>query len=287
MDLKVTRRQASATLFAAAAASAPASAQGSSAVTKYVRFRKGANIAFGILDGDTVKELKGNLLANPTDSGVKHKLSDVKLLTPIVSPSKILALAGNYRSHLGKADPRTNPEPFYKPPSSLQNPEDPIVTPKDASPLHHECELVIVIGKRCSKVTEAQAKDYIFGYTAGNDVSERIWQNDVKTKDVQWWRAKGADTFSPVGPVIAKGLDTSNLKIACRVNGQVKQEDSTSQLVHGPHKIVSYISQYVTMLPGDLIFTGTPGKTTGMKPGDVVEVEIEGIGILRNRVIAG
>ncbi len=282
MSHNMTRRQASATLLAAAAASA----QGSAKVTRYVRFRKGAAIAFGILNGDTVSELKGNLFANPSDSGTKHKLSEVKLLSPIPTPSKILALAGNYRSHLGKADPRPNPEPFYKPPSCLQNPEDPIIYPKDATDLHHECELVIVIGKRCSHVTEAQANDYIFGYTAGNDVSERIWQNDPKVKDVQWWRAKGADTFGPLGPVIARGLDPGNLKIQCRVNGAVKQEDSTSHLVHGPLKIVSFISQYVAMNPGDIIFTGTPGRTTPMKPGDVCEVEIEGIGILRNKIVA-
>ena len=282
MNFQPTRRQASATLLAAAAAYA----QGGSKVTKYVRFRKGATTAFGILDGDTVKELKGNLFANPTDTGTKHKLSEVKLLHPVVNPSKILALAGNYRSHLGAAAPRPNPEPFYKPPSCLQNPDDPILYPKDAANLHHECELVIVIGKRCSHVSEAEANDYIFGYTAGNDVSERIWQNDPKVKDVQWWRAKGADTFGPLGPVIARGLDPGNLKIQCRVNGTVQQEDNTSHLIYGPAKVVSFISHYVAMNPGDIIFTGTPGKTTAMKPGDVCEVEIEGIGILRNKIVS-
>jgi 2-keto-4-pentenoate hydratase/2-oxohepta-3-ene-1,7-dioic acid hydratase in catechol pathway len=146
---------------------------------------------------------------------------------------------------------------------------------------------VVVIGKHTSKATIEQAKDAIFGVTCGNDVSERIWQNDPKVKDVQWWRAKGADTFGPVGPVIARGIDYGNLKIQTRLNGNVLQSDSTDHLVHNCEKVVSFISQAVTLHPGDLIFTGTPGKTSPMKPGDVVEIDIEGIGILRNKVVAG
>jgi 2-keto-4-pentenoate hydratase/2-oxohepta-3-ene-1,7-dioic acid hydratase in catechol pathway len=268
-----------------AAGLAAAWAQG--AVTRYVRYRAGNQTSFGILDGDTIRQLRGDLFANPAETGTKHKLAAVKLLHPIEAPSKILALAGNYRSHLGAAPPRPNPEPFYKPPSCLQNPEDPIIIPKGAKDVHFECELVVVIGKRCSKVTAAQARDYIFGVTCGNDVSERIWQNDAKIKDVQWWRAKGADTFGPIGPSIARGLDYGNLKIQTRLNGKVMQEDSTSHLVHDCPTVVSFISEAVTLLPGDLIFTGTPGKTTAMKPGDVVEIDIEGIGVLRNKVVAG
>lgn len=275
-------------LFATALAAGVLSAQSGSKVTKYCRFRKGnAAAAMGILEGETVRELKGNFFANPTETGAKHKLSEVKLLTPIPAPSKILALAGNYRSHLGGGTPRSNPEPFYKPPSSLQDPEGPIVMPPGAKDVHFECELVIVIGKTARRISKAQAKDAIFGVTCGNDVSERIWQNDPKIKDVQWWRAKGADTFSPVGPVIARGIDYANLKIETRLNGKVMQSDSTSHLVHDCETVVSFISQSVTLFPGDLIFTGTPGKTTAMKVGDTVEVDIEGIGILRNKVVAG
>ncbi len=274
-------------LFGAALAAGALSAQGSSRVVKYCRFRKGSTTAFGIVDGDTVRELKGGLFANPTETGTRHKLAEVKLLFPIERPSKILALAGNYQSHLGSAAPRTNPEPFYKPPSSLQNPEDNIVIPPGAKDVHFECELVIVIGKRATRVDKAGAKAAIFGVTCGNDVSERIWQNDPKIKDVQWWRAKGADTFSPVGPVIARGIDYGNLDIATRLNGKVMQQDSTSHLVHDCDTVVSFISQAVTLLPGDLIFTGTPGKTSPMKSGDVVEIDIKGIGVLRNKVVAG
>ena len=267
----------------AATAMAPlAQAQGK--VTKYCRFKKGNVIAHGIVDGDTVRQLSGDLFASPKETGAKHKLSEVKLLYPIAAPSKILALAGNYVSHLGKAAPRPNPEPFYKPPSCLQNPEDPIIIPPGATNVHYECELVIVIGKTAKQITQAQAKDYIFGVTCGNDVSERIWQNDPKIKDVQWWRAKGADTFGPVGPVISRGINYGNLRIMTRLNGKIMQDENTSHLVHNCEKVVSFISQSTTLLPGDLIFTGTGGTTTAMKRGDTVEIEIEGIGILRNTV---
>ncbi|MBI3681674.1 MAG: fumarylacetoacetate hydrolase family protein [Acidobacteria bacterium] len=259
-------------------------AQAQSKGTRYCRFRRGNVTAFGIVDGDTVRQLSGDLFSNPRETGARHKLSEVKLLHPIAAPSKILALAGNYRSHLGAADPRTNPEPFYKPPSCQQNPEDPILIPPGAKNVHFEGELVIVIGRKTTRVSMAEAKDCIFGVTCGNDVSERIWQNDPKIKDVQWWRAKGADTFGPTGPVIARGIEYGNLKIQTRLNGNVMQEDSTSHLVHNCESAVSFVSQAVTLYPGDLIFTGTPGKTSPMKPGDIVEVEIEGIGVLRNTV---
>lgn len=265
---------------------AATAAQAQSKVTKYVRFRKGNTTAYGILEGDTVQEIRGPLFGNHSASGGKHKLTDVKLLCPAENPSKILALAGNYRSHLGTRPPAPHPEPFYKPPSSLQNPEDSIILPKDSTNVHHECELVIVIGKHASKVSVVDAKNYIFGVTCGNDVSEREWQNGSK-KDVQWWRAKGADTFSPLGPVIARGIDYHNLTIQTRVNGEVKQKDSTSHFVHDCHITVSFISQYVALNPGDLIFTGTPGTTSKLKAGDIVEIDIEGIGVLKNKVVAG
>lgn len=281
--MRTTRRQI---LGAAAAFAASAPAQTRAGVTLYVRYRYQNQVRYGILDGETIRELRGDLFANPSETGAKHPLKQSKLLAPIPAPSKVLALAGNYQSHLGNRAPATHPEPFYKPPSSISNPDDNIVLPKDSTDVHHECELVIVIGKKASKLSVAQAKDAIFGVTCGNDVSERQWQNGAK-KDVQWWRAKGADTFSPLGPCIARGIDYGNLKIQCRLNGKVVQEDSTSHLVHDGPTMVSYISQYVTMLPGDLIFTGTPGKTQAMKAGDTVEVDIEGIGILRNKIVAG
>ena len=256
--------------------------------TQYVRFQHGEDAAYGIVDGDMVERLDGDLFGQPRRSSQRFAMGDLKLLPP-TRPTQVLALAGNYRSHLGSdaIPPKFQiVQPFYKSPSCLIGQGDSIVLPHDSSDVHFEAELVIVIGKTCRQVTEQQAMDYVFGITAGNDISERIWQNDPQHKDIQWWRAKGADTFGPVGPVIATGIDYSNLRIQMKVNGQTVQDDHTSSLIHGIPKTVAFISQYVTLHPGDLIFTGTPGETSALKPGDVCEVVLEGVGTLRNPVVA-
>jgi 2-keto-4-pentenoate hydratase/2-oxohepta-3-ene-1,7-dioic acid hydratase in catechol pathway len=162
---------------------------------------------------------------------------------------------------------------FYKPVSALQHPGGPIVIPPDAANVHFEGELVIVVGPRGS----------IFGVTCGNDVSERDWQNGPH-KDLQWWRAKGADTFAPLGPAIVTDLDYGNLMLETRLNGEVVQRQSTADLTFDCRAIVSWVGRWVTLVPGDVIYTGTPGSTRAMHAGDIVEVEIEGIGILRNPV---
>jgi 2-keto-4-pentenoate hydratase/2-oxohepta-3-ene-1,7-dioic acid hydratase in catechol pathway len=256
--------------------------------SRFVRYEHGGEIAFGGLDGEMVYPIEGDLFGSRTPTGESLPLSEVKLLYPI-EPTKVFALAGNYLSHLGPGrEPPEYPEPFYKPITSLAHPEQDIVFPKGAQDVHYEAEFVIVIGKRASKVSEAEAADYILGYTCGNDVSERNWQNGSidgpENKDMQWWRGKGSDTFGPMGPAIAIGLDYEKSKIQLRLNGEVKQEQMLSDLIHNPVQTVSFISQVVTLLPGDVIFTGTPGSTSAMKAGDVVEVEIDGIGILRNKI---
>jgi 2-keto-4-pentenoate hydratase/2-oxohepta-3-ene-1,7-dioic acid hydratase in catechol pathway len=276
--VKLTRRGALQALAAAPVVLAPKGR----AVTKYVRFRHGAKIAHGILDGETVRELRGGLFESPKETGTRHPLAAVKLLAPC-QPPKILAVGLNYRSHLGDRKPPERPEIFYKPITALQDPEEAIVIPHDATNVHYEGELVVVIGKRAKDVTPAQAREVIFGVTCGNDVSEREWQNGA-TKDLQWWRAKGADTFAPCGPVIVQGLEYGKLLLQTRLNGEVVQKQVTSDLIFDCAGIVSFVSRFVTLTPGDLIYTGTPGQTRKMKPGDVVEVEIEGIGVLRNRV---
>ncbi len=248
---------------------------------RFVRFRKDSTVSYGVLEGDTVRAVRGDLF-NYKEGGSKHKLSEVKLLRPC-DPPKILAVGLNYKSHLGTRTPPRNPEIFYKPTSCLQDPEEPIVIPSGAKNVHYEGELVIVIGKKASNVSAAQARDAIFGVTCGNDVSERDWQNGPE-KDLQWWRAKGADTFGPLGPVIVTGIDYANLLLQTRLNGEVVQKQSTSDLLFDCPTIVSFASKYVTLYPGDVIYTGTPDTTRKMKPGDVVEVDIEGIGILRNKV---
>lgn len=261
----------------------PAFAQ--TGATRYVRYRQGNSTSYGILEGDTIQPIRGDLFGAHQPAGAKVKLAGVKLLVPC-EPQKVLALAGNYKSHMGKTALFKNPEVFYKPLTSLQNPEDPIELPKDSTDVHYEGELVVVIGKRAKRVTVAEARNVIFGVTCGNDVSERDWQNGPK-KDVQWWRAKGADTFGPVGPCIARGVDYAKLMLRTRVNGKEVQKESTGDLLFDCPTMVSYISRYVTLMPGDLIFTGTPQTTKPVKAGDVLEVDIEGIGVLRNKVVTG
>jgi 2-keto-4-pentenoate hydratase/2-oxohepta-3-ene-1,7-dioic acid hydratase in catechol pathway len=275
---QTTRRQ----ILSAAAAASLASPQSPSGPRKYVRFRKGAAVSHGVLEGDTVREIRGDLFGLHKISGAKHKLADVKLLYPCVPP-KVLAVGLNYRSHLGNRTPPSRAEIFYKPVTCLQNPDDAIVIPRDAKNVHYEGELVLVIGKAASRISKEQAKDAIFGVACGNDVSERDWQNGAD-KDLQWWRAKGADTFGPFGPCIAVGLDYGKLLLQTRLNGEVVQKQFTSDLLYGPAEIVSWVSHYVALTPGDIIYTGTPGSTRKMNPGDTVEVDIEGIGVLKNKV---
>jgi 2-keto-4-pentenoate hydratase/2-oxohepta-3-ene-1,7-dioic acid hydratase in catechol pathway len=264
------------------AATAAYAAQGKNKVTKYIRYRYGSDTAYGILDGDAVRELRGDLFGHRKETGTKHRLADVKLLHPC-DPPKILAVGLNYKSHVGDRKLPEHPEIFYKPITSLQHPEENIVIPPAAKNVHYEGELVLIIGKRVRRGSLDEAREAIFGVTCGNDVSERDWQGGPE-KDLQWWRAKGADTFAPLGPAIVQGLDYSNLLLQTRLNGNVVQKQYTSDLIFDGPAIVSWISQCVTLTPGDVIYTGTPGHTSRMNEGDVVEVEIEGIGVLRNRI---
>jgi 2-keto-4-pentenoate hydratase/2-oxohepta-3-ene-1,7-dioic acid hydratase in catechol pathway len=247
----------------------------------FVRYYHAGRSSYGQLDGNTVRELKGHLFDNPTPTGTMLKLADVRLLAP-VEPSKIIAVGGNYKSHLGERPPLTAPGLFAKFPNSIIGTGDAIVFPPGAADVHYEGEMVVVIGRRAKNVAPGQAGRFIFGVTAGNDVSERAWQKN----DLQWLRAKSSDTFGPLGPAVATGLDYNDLLVETRLNGEVRQSQRTRDLIFDVDTIISYITQFVTLEPGDLIFTGTPGTTRAMKPGDVVEVEVEGVGILRNTVAA-
>jgi 2-keto-4-pentenoate hydratase/2-oxohepta-3-ene-1,7-dioic acid hydratase in catechol pathway len=250
-------------------------------VTRYVRFRRGSTTAYGLLEGEAIREIRGNLFGAYKETGTRHKLADVKLLYPC-EPSKVLAVGLNYKSHIGKQKPPSVPEIFYKPITCLTGPDDPIVIPADAKNVHFEGELVLVIGKAGKNLSAAEAREVIFGATCGNDVSERDWQKN----DLQWWRAKGADTFGPLGPVIVRGIDYGKLDLATRLNGEVVQKQNTSDLIFDGPAIVSFISRFVTLAPGDVVYTGTPGATRPMKPGDTIEVELSGIGVLRNKLAA-
>lgn len=286
---------------------------------KYCRFRAGEKVAYGLVEGDRVRELTGAFAAwSKTDT--THALADVELLVPS-EPTQVLALAGNYRSHLGdedtittivttvvtvKTDRKTGnsetttttneeirrsgevpekfsiPQPFFKSPSCLVPQGGEIRIPHESQVVHYEAEMVIVIGKTARDVPQDKALDYVLGVTAGNDVSERVWQRG----DVQWWRAKGSDTFGPCGPYIVSGVNYDDLLLELRLNGETKQKERTSHMIHDVPTMVSMISEHVTLHPGDLIFTGTSGTTTTIKAGDVVEVELESVGVLRNPVVA-
>jgi 2-keto-4-pentenoate hydratase/2-oxohepta-3-ene-1,7-dioic acid hydratase in catechol pathway len=251
----------------------------SAQVTRYVRYAHEGRTSFGILEGDQIRELDRSSIEGGKPTGKTAALSAVRLLAP-VEPSKVIAVGLNYKSHLGRREPAPYPGLFAKLPTCIIGPDAEIVFPQGASNVHFEGELVVVIGKKASRVSKEEARQYIFGVTAGNDVSERNWQRD----DLQWFRAKASDTFGPLGPAIATGIDYNNLLLQTRVNGKTVQEQRTSDLLFNVEHIVSYISQFVTLMPGDVIYTGTPGATSAMKPGDVVEVEIEGVGILRNKI---
>ncbi|MHB8897513.1 MAG: fumarylacetoacetate hydrolase family protein [Thermoguttaceae bacterium] len=270
-------------LPAARAADEPTSGK----VVQFARFRVNDTTAYGVVEGDSVREISGTIFGAWQKTDKVHPLSKVKLLVP-TQPRQIFAMAGNYKSHLGDAEipPKFRiPQPFLKTYSSLLPHEGRIIIPADATEeVHFEGEMVIVIGKQARDVAKENALDCVLGVTCGNDVSERYWQNDEENKDIQWWRAKGSDTFSPCGPFIASGLNYDDLLLTLRVNGEVKQQERTSQLIHNVAGLVSFISKYVTLLPGDLIFTGTSGTTSALHAGDVVEVELEGVGTLRNRV---
>jgi 2-keto-4-pentenoate hydratase/2-oxohepta-3-ene-1,7-dioic acid hydratase in catechol pathway len=287
---------------------------------RYCRFRAGETVAYGIVEGDKVRELSGSLFGDWRRTDRTHALDSVELLVPS-EPTQVLALAGNYESHLGGEDTVTTtvttvvtvttnratgettttsetteeirrrgeiparlriPQAFFKSLTSLVPHGAKIELPPGSSVVDYEAELVIVIGKQARNVSKGDALNHVLGVTCGNDVSERVWQDS----DVQWWRAKASDTFGPCGPFIVSGVNYDDLQLTLRLNGEVKQQERTSYLIHDVASIVSFISQHITLQPGDLIFTGTPGETSPMKPGDVVEVELEGAGVLRNEVVA-
>ena len=252
------------------------SAQG---VTKYVRYAYNGTDSYGVLKGNAIHELRGDIFETVELTGRTVALANVKLLIP-VQPSKIIAVGFNYRSHLGDREPALYPGLFAKYPTSLIATGEEIVFPPGAHNVHYEGEMVLVIGRRARHVSREAALDYVFGVTAGNDVSERDWQSG----DLQWFRAKASDTFGPLGPAVVRGLNPDDLLLQTRVNGEVRQSQRTSDLFFDSSDIISYVTQFVTLEPGDVIYTGTPGATQAMQPGDVVEIELEGVGILRNTI---
>jgi 2-keto-4-pentenoate hydratase/2-oxohepta-3-ene-1,7-dioic acid hydratase in catechol pathway len=256
-------------------------------VTRYVRYAHNDSVSYGVLENGRVHALSAAPWHGGTPTGEVRDTADVRLLAP-AEPSKVIAVGYNYVSHredMTHEESRPIPEHpplFLKLPTSLTGPGTDIVYPADATDLHYEGELVIVIGKTARQVPVDKAHEYIFGVTAGNDVSERNWQ----ANDLQWLRAKASDTFGPLGPEIVSGLNYLDLRVQTRLNGKTMQDQSSKDHIHNVHEILSFVSRYVTLHAGDIIYTGTPGATSAMKPGDVVEIEVEGVGTLRNRVVA-
>ena len=251
---------------------------------RFVRFRTEQGPRYGLVDGDTVLEIEGDPIDGFATNGRTLALAGLQLLPP-TEPSKVLAIGRNYLEHIreGGREIPESPIVFLKAPSCLIGHGESIVLPVQSDKVAWEGELVVVFKGRARNIEPEEAADYILGYTIGNDVSAK----DLQFKDNQWMRAKSFDTFGPVGPWIETDLDTSDLKLETRVNGRVKQSARTSQMMHDVPYLVSYISKAMTIMPGDLLFTGTPaGVEPVLKAGDVVEVEIEGIGTLRNPVVA-
>ncbi len=245
----------------------------------YIRYEYKGKTAYGILVGKEIQELDGDLFANPTPTGSTIALADVRILPP-TDAGKVFAVGMNFSSHIASAS-NAPPPLFLKLPTSLTGHQSEITLPEDADNVHFEGELVLVIGKRAKNVTEDEAPAYIFGATAGNDLTERSWQG----RDLQWMRAKAADGFGPVGPALVTGLDFNNVLLTTRLNGEIVQQENTRNMIHKPAKVVSYLSRYFTLLPGDMVFMGTPGRTSALSDGDVVSVSIDGIGTLTNRIV--
>jgi 2-keto-4-pentenoate hydratase/2-oxohepta-3-ene-1,7-dioic acid hydratase in catechol pathway len=248
---------------------------------KIVRFSYNEQVKYGIMTGNAVCAIEGSPFDTFKETDRYYLLNEIKLLAPCL-PYKIVALGVNYRSHGKEMNHKPPSEPliFLKPSTSVIGPDDKIVYPPSSKKVDYEGELGVVIKSITQGVSKADAKNYILGYTCVNDVTAR----DLQAKDVQWTRSKSFDTFCPIGPCIETELDPAKLSLETILNGKVKQKASTSQLIFKVPELVSFISNIMTLLPGDVIATGTPEGIGSMQPDDVVEVKIEGIGTLRNTV---
>ena len=256
---------------------------------KWCRFQAGDKSAYGIIEGDTVVEVAGSPFDDYTRTSSTHPLGSVKLLVPVIPPT-FYAAGINYPEHVTWAAQMRGQEPNlpkkadvgYRAVNALVAHDEPIIVPKDATKeVQYEGELVAVIGKKCHNVSEAESLDYVLGYTIGNDVSERTWQRGDRTL----WRAKNTDTFKPMGPWIVAGLEPDDLHVKITLSGRVVGEYDVCTALFSLRNYISEMSRYLTLYPGDVVWMGTEGATENMKDGDVVEVEISDIGVLRNRVV--
>lgn len=250
---------------------------------KYLRFLQNGNIRYGLLEkGNTIIEVVGDIFNNHKNTENVFSLSEITFLPPCV-PTKIIAVGLNYFDHANEVQMKISDEPliFMKPPSTLIAHNDNIIYPKMSKQLDYEAELAVIIKNRIKNIEPEDVFENILGYTCFNDVTAR----DLQKKDEQWTRAKSFDTFAPIGPFISTGLNPDNLQIKLYKNGQLMQNSSTNNMIFKVDKIISFISKIMTLFPGDIIATGTPSGVGKLEEGDIVEVEIEGIGVLKNNVL--
>ena len=249
---------------------------------KLARFLKDSSIKFGVVEGENVIEIEGSIFGNFKKTSVSYKRNDVKLLAPC-EPSKVIAIGLNYKAHAAEFNKPLPEEPmlFMKPSTAVIGPDDQIIYPHHMSRrVDYEGELGVVVGKKAHMVKKEDAREYILGYTCFNDVTAR----DLQGKDIQYTRAKGFDTFAPMGPWIETELNPADVRIETYLNSEKRQDTSTRDMIFDVYHLLSFVSHVMTLLPGDVIATGTPSGVGKMKPGDKVEVRIEGIGSLINAV---
>ena len=251
---------------------------------RLVRFRYGDRLATGVVDGDAVRVLRGTFFDDPVPTGEGIPLDDVRLLAPVL-PSKVVAVGRNYAEHAAEQGAEIPEEPliFLKPSTSVIGPGDPIPLLPISQRVDYEGELALVIGRLARRLLPEDAARAILGYTCGNDVTLR----DLQATDGQWTRSKGFDGSCPLGPWIETELDPEDVALTTRVNDEVRQAARTSEMHFSPAALVSFVSSFMTLLPGDVLLTGTPAGIGALAPGDRVAVEIEGIGTLTNPVEPG
>jgi 2-keto-4-pentenoate hydratase/2-oxohepta-3-ene-1,7-dioic acid hydratase in catechol pathway len=255
---------------------------------RIARFTTGDEPRFGVVTGESGQEALAVVAGDPLYvplryTGEEVPLDRVRLLAPVIPRSKVLGVARNYVAHAEEMGTAVagEPEIFLKPNTAVVGPDDPIVLPPESSEVHHEGELAVVIGRFCRNVPRDRVGEVVLGFTCANDVTAR----DLQRRDGQWWRAKGFDTFCPLGPVLVTDLDVGDLRISTRLDGVTRQDSRTSLMVHDVASVVAHISSAMTLLPGDVILTGTPAGVGPMAAGQRVEVEVEGIGVLANPVV--
>ncbi len=254
-------------------------------MSRIARYEINGAIHYGLLEDDHLKRLAGSPFDSLDPTADTDALADARLLSPLAAP-RIFGVGANYIAHIAEMNMATPTRPmlFMKPTSAVAGPGDPVILPHEANVTHYEAELAVVIGKTARRVSAEDASDVILGYTCANDISERVIQKEEMDQGCLLI-GKGFDTFCPLGPVIATGLDPSDLRLEARLNGEKRQSSSTSDLLFSVPELVSYLSQAITLQPGDIIITGTPSGVGEIAPGDVMEIELEGVGVLSNPVV--